>query len=249
MEKASGAWVEPRRIKEMIYISHQKDPQWTSSSREWGLGNAGGWPGKGCAWTKTCGNPFIPKESEANLLKGEESRGHLHSEASTLKGPRGHRCELKVQKDMGLEIRFSCNIFAKDAPYWSTSSWRQTETVQDLFFAVQVAFFFFFCMIYEGIWAWGFFLIQLSVLKRAHSRGWHSSRHALTSLPLTASPQTAEVWLQRTGLMPARCPGLGAPRLAILTDPPHLLSCTALLSVRHSAFPSAGETGRILLSP
>ena len=49
--------------------------------------------------------------------------------------------------------------------------------------------------------------------------------------------------------MPAGCPGLGAPPLAVLTDPPHLLSYTALLSVRHSAFPSAGETGRILLSP
>ena len=73
--------------------------------------------GKGCASTTTCSNPFIPKTSKANLLTGEESRGRLHSEASTLKGPRGHRRELKVQKDMGLEIRFSCNTFAKDVAY------------------------------------------------------------------------------------------------------------------------------------
>ena len=49
VKKPSGAWVDPRRIKEMIYTSHQKDPQGTSSPWEWGLGNAGGWLGKGCA--------------------------------------------------------------------------------------------------------------------------------------------------------------------------------------------------------
>lgn len=41
---------------------------------------------RGVRKQQLCSNPFIPKASTANLLTGEESRGHLLSEASKPRG-------------------------------------------------------------------------------------------------------------------------------------------------------------------
>ena len=71
----------------------------------------------------------------------KKAEGHLHSDMSKLKGPRGLRCERKVQKDMGLKIKFSCYNFAKDEPYLSTSNQRQTETGPELFLLCRQPFF------------------------------------------------------------------------------------------------------------